>query len=45
MNGHFVQDNISKSSYGVLRGLHFRKENMHRQNWYPVLKEKFGMLL
>ncbi|PKF74316.1 dTDP-4-dehydrorhamnose 3,5-epimerase [Chryseobacterium sp. PMSZPI] len=25
MNGHFVQDNISKSSYGVLRGLHFQK--------------------
>lgn len=24
-NGHFVQDNISKSSYGVLRGLHFQK--------------------
>lgn len=22
---HFVQDNISKSSYGVLRGLHFQK--------------------
>lgn len=25
MNGHFVQDNISKSKYGVLRGLHFQK--------------------
>lgn len=25
MNGHFVQDNISKSSYGVLRGLHLQK--------------------
>lgn len=24
-NGHFVQDNVSKSSYGVLRGLHFQK--------------------
>ncbi|WP_312195422.1 dTDP-4-dehydrorhamnose 3,5-epimerase [Epilithonimonas vandammei] len=24
-NGHFVQDNISKSSYGVLRGLHLQK--------------------
>ncbi len=22
---HFVQDNVSKSSYGVLRGLHFQK--------------------
>lgn len=25
MNGHFVQDNFSKSSYGVLRGLHLQK--------------------
>lgn len=25
MNGHFVQDNISKSAYGVLRGLHLQK--------------------
>lgn len=25
MNGHFVQDNISKSSSGVLRGLHLQK--------------------
>ncbi len=25
LNGHFVQDNISKSSYGVLRGLHLQK--------------------
>lgn len=25
MNGHFIQDNISKSKYGVLRGLHFQK--------------------
>lgn len=24
-NGHFVQDNISKSSYGVVRGIHFQK--------------------
>lgn len=23
---HFVQDNESKSSYGVLRGLHFQKQ-------------------
>ena len=28
MNGHFVQDNISKSSYGVLRGLHLQKGDM-----------------
>ena len=25
LNGHFVQDNISQSSYGVLRGLHLQK--------------------
>lgn len=25
LNGHFVQDNISKSSYGGLRGLHLQK--------------------
>lgn len=25
MNGRFVQDNISKSGYGVLRGLHLQK--------------------
>jgi dTDP-4-dehydrorhamnose 3,5-epimerase len=25
LNGRFVQDNISKSSYGVLRGLHLQK--------------------
>ncbi|MDL1914036.1 MAG: dTDP-4-dehydrorhamnose 3,5-epimerase [Bergeyella sp.] len=23
--GHFVQDNVSKSTYGVVRGLHFQK--------------------
>ena len=27
LNGHFVQDNVSKSSYGVLRGLHLQKAN------------------
>ncbi|MGB2842204.1 MAG: dTDP-4-dehydrorhamnose 3,5-epimerase [Halobacteriota archaeon] len=26
INGEFVQDNHSKSQYGVLRGLHFQKE-------------------
>lgn len=25
LNGHFVQDNISRSSYGVLRGIHLQK--------------------
>ena len=26
LNGHFVQDNISKSSYGVLKGIAFTKK-------------------
>lgn len=30
IKGNFVQDNISKSSYGVLRGLHFQK-GVHAQ--------------
>lgn len=25
LSGHFVQDNVSKSSYGVVRGLHFQR--------------------
>ena len=25
LNGHFVQDNISRSSYGILRGVHLQK--------------------
>lgn len=25
MNGHFVQDNLSKSSFGVIRGIHWQK--------------------
>lgn len=31
---HFVQDNESKSSYGVMRGLHFQRPPSHRVNWY-----------
>ncbi len=27
---HFVQDNESKSSYGVLRGLHFQNRHTHK---------------
>lgn len=40
---HFVQDNESKSSFGVLRGLHYQKENTASRNWYVSLKEKFWM--
>ena len=29
----FVQDNESKSSYGVIRGLHFQKPPLARVNW------------
>lgn len=29
----FVQDNESKSCYGVLRGLHFQKCLMHNLSW------------
>ncbi len=27
LNGHFVQDNVSKSTYGVVRGIHLQKGN------------------
>ena len=33
-NVHFVQDNESKSSFGVLRGLHTKKANIARLNQY-----------
>lgn len=29
----FVQDNESKSSYGVIRGLHFQKPPLLRASW------------
>ena len=29
----FVQDNESKSSYGVLRGLHFKSLRLPKANW------------
>ena len=29
----FVQDNESKSSYGVLRGLHFQRPPFRRVSW------------
>ena len=37
----FVQDNESKSTYGVLRGLHFQKPPFARQSWYDVFLEEF----
>ena len=40
---HFVQDNESKSSFGVLRGLHYQKGEYCSRNWYVSLKEKFWM--
>ena len=35
---HFVQDNESKSSYGVLRGLHFQKPPFAQSKLVRVLK-------
>lgn len=35
---HFVQDNQSFSSYGVLRGLHFQKDNHAQAKLVRVLK-------
>lgn len=35
---HFVQDNQSMSSRGVLRGLHFQKDKTLKPNWYAYYK-------
>lgn len=40
MNGHFVQDNISKSVYGVLRGLHLQKGNAAQAKLVSCLEGK-----
>ncbi|WP_373708226.1 dTDP-4-dehydrorhamnose 3,5-epimerase [Kaistella sp.] len=40
MNGHFVQDNISKSSYGVLRGLHLQKGDQSQGKLVSCLEGK-----
>ncbi|UJF31127.1 dTDP-4-dehydrorhamnose 3,5-epimerase [Kaistella sp. 97-N-M2] len=40
MNGHFVQDNISKSSYGVLRGLHLQKGEHAQAKLVSCIKGK-----
>lgn len=40
MNGHFVQDNISKSSYGVLRGLHLQKGDKAQAKLVSCLEGK-----
>ena len=36
----FIQDNESKSSYGVLRGLHYQKENYSQAKLVRVIKGK-----
>ncbi len=41
----FVQDNESRSSYGVLRGMHFQRENFRRQNLCGYCRAKFLMSL
>jgi dTDP-4-dehydrorhamnose 3,5-epimerase len=43
LNGHFVQDNVSKSSYGVLRGLHLQKGEHAQAKLFLVSKEVFLM--
>ena len=35
---HFVQDNVSKSSYGVLRGLHFQKPPFEQTKLVRVIQ-------
>ena len=40
LNGHFVQDNISKSSYGVLRGLHLQKGEFAQAKLVSCLEGK-----
>lgn len=40
LNGHFVQDNVSKSSYGVLRGLHLQKANHAQAKLVSCLEGK-----
>lgn len=40
LNGHFVQDNVSKSSYGVLRGLHFQKGEHAQAKLVSVIEGK-----
>lgn len=41
---HFVQDNESKSSFGVLRGLHYQKGEYSQAKLVRVIKVKFWML-
>ena len=37
---HFVQDNVSKSSFGVLRGLHYQKGEYSQAKLVRVIKGK-----
>lgn len=40
IQSHFVQDNLSKSAKGVLRGLHFQKGNNAQAKLVQVIKGK-----
>lgn len=40
MNGHFVQDNISKSSFGVLRGIHLQKGDKSQAKMVTCIQGK-----
>src|SRR5688572_25454259 len=39
-NGHFVQDNQSASTYGVIRGLHFQKGEHAQAKLVRVIEGK-----
>ena len=39
-NVHFIQDNESKSSFGVLRGLHYQKGDCSQAKLVRVIKGK-----
>ena len=41
----FIQDNESKSSRGVLRGLHYQKVNGRRPNWFVSSRDVCSMWL
>ena len=44
-NVHFVQENENKSSYGVLRGIHFQNPPLLKLNWLEFLMGQFLMWL
>ena len=43
IDNEFVQDNQARSTFGVLRGLHYQVAPLPRQNWFGWWKEKCWM--